>query len=208
MSILKDKIAAKKRLNYYNNNQSFDKFKKQEGIKKSFDNDVKEGSYDDYDLIVNNYKLYKRLQIIAKALEKYGIVTAISNDRIVFTSNDAKSIDVVQDFIEKFAGDESISEDRLQIEVERVFAEPINNDLNNNGIEDKIEDDRKITLDWEKHVRAYKRDVALDNKRQQENADYARQCAEIRRRNEEERRKEEAAHGRSDQPTIKSLLSD
>ena len=205
-----DNLKAKKNVRIFLNEDSKEKYDKKKEIEKKYSQQPEEGGYDTSDLILNDYALYKRLLIVAKILETKGLAGELSvKGGFIFSTDDK-----VQEILTRLASkmdDPNISDAALETETKSlIFATDIDErinlkmDLDNNGIEDKLEDldnngikDENEEFNPWKHIKDYQRDVQLDNIRQQQDENYRRKCEEQKRQNEKDREAEERKHGRT-----------
>ena len=167
------------------------------------------GENDTYDLIMNDYRMYKKLLILANVLRDKGLLGELSvKGGIVFSANEK-----VQEVLQKLA--DSIEDPNKEIaafEKEAIILvtdiderATKNMDLDNNGLEDRLEDinnngvkdtEEKYLDPWSK-VEAYRRDCRVDNMRQMQDEEYRRECQRIAREKQKEEEKELKNHNRN-----------
>ena len=128
------------------NDNAKSEYEKNQSIIKKSNIKVVENENDTYDLIMNDYKLYHRLLVVANILKAKGITNTLTvNNGFIIGANDK-----VQEILSRLAdklNDPNISDASLETETKEAIilttdideraALPV--DLNNNGMKDRLE---------------------------------------------------------------------
>ncbi len=198
-------VNKKKWLRIFLNKEEKNKFEKEEYYKKNQSQKGYEeksegvgiGDFDTSDLIVRNYALYKKLMMIVKALEGKGL--ARERNKVGLLSTNDKVMDVLRRLEDK-----DISE-LSEMQVKEAILESdlderanLNQDLDNNGRDDKIDNalKRKYLSSIDDIRKDYERDLEIDRRKQAMDEQYREECRRRTEKNREEEEKELKNHNR------------
>lgn len=208
-----DKLQSKQDVHIFNNNLEYEKYVKQaEAVKGYKASDI--GENDTYDLIMNDFKTYKRLLILANILKDKGLLGELSiQGGIVFSAND-KVQEILQMLADKMSNpdisdgafEKSAKEAILSTDIDERAKLDNLADRDRNGIRDMEEDiNDNGEKDIDELIRKGERQRDLEIQQLRSTEEGRREQDRIARKYEKDREKEEKMHNRS---LLSNILDD